>query len=249
MSRPRSAARIACIVALLAGACAVPAWGDIIIYTYDSTVDSPTGPFAVGQSGSFTLPQYNDPSPLIFVTIEVTGVTFGGENTWDNETDAPGWAEVTLGAEIEVTSNTPAAPLVTLVIPQVTAHEDVEADDPSEAGVPVYFAGHWMNADYAGADSVTVTATGGSDSDSDTLGPGDDLTPFIGAGTVQWDFDSSLVAAHDSNNSLGQGQEDPPQFNFTARVIYENTAPEPAAVAVLCVGLGPILLRRRRARG
>ncbi|HET6429356.1 MAG TPA: choice-of-anchor E domain-containing protein [Phycisphaerae bacterium] len=249
MSHRGRVAQFVWITALLAGVCAAPALGDVIIYTYDSTVDSPTGPFVVAlKPGSFSLPQYNDPAPLIFVTIEVTGVTMGGINTWDNETDAAGWAEVTLGAEIHVTSNTPAAPMVTLVIPQATANQNIEGDDPLEAGAPVWFLGQWTNADYVGGDSVSVTTAGESDSDSDILGPGDDLTPFIGTGTVQWNFVSYLIATHRSNNPVGQGQEEPPQFNFTARVIYENTAPEPAALAVLCLGMAPILARRRARR-
>ena len=250
MSMTAKLGALALLVCILLWGTSAPA--TVIIYTYDSTVDDPQGPFRFGDSGSFSLPQYYDPVwDLETVTVTITGVAVSGYNVFDNESDVAGWAEVSLGVDITVTSDTPSAPVVTLVIPRETKHQDVAADEAGEAGTEVLFLGHTLNADFAGPDSVRVETDGAADAETVMLAKaaGDDLSDWVGTGQITWHFASSLHATHSSNVPLGQVESEPPQFNFTAVVRYENLEPEPSSLLLLGGALAPVLIRRRRRRG
>jgi len=244
---------LGCTVCALVVLSASVASGDAITYLYDSTVDNPLGPFAVGVGDTFSLPQYNDPRPLEGVEVEITATAVSGNNIWDNESASGGWAEVTMGAEITVSSQTPSAPAVIVVIPEASERDDnLEADDPNENGPLVIFGPYTMNADFADGinppvnDSVRVDTAGATDNQVKVLlaAMGDDLSDWIGSGNVTWDFTSNLRASNQSNLPLGQGQSDPPTYQITARVTY-NIVPEPSCLAALGLGLPALLLRRR----
>jgi len=242
------------------------------VFSYDSNsgvpdqYGNPLGPFN-GNPNSFKLPKFDDqvqiPHPddpsfmtsrsLALVVLSVTATVYDGLFVVDNEglLDA-NVVELTVGARIEVGSDTPDAPLVVVTFPEgrlVPVGGDpvpIAGDDPTEfPGFP----------DFAGPDSAGAYANGNSDSNNATLDvttPGVDANDWKGVGEfITWNFDANAYF-----KSVYKPSVDPaswvqsPTYQFTAEVMYfweVGEIPEPQTCALLGVA-GACLLRRRRRR-
>ncbi|MGF1632779.1 MAG: choice-of-anchor E domain-containing protein [Phycisphaerae bacterium] len=183
--------------------------------------------YTAGSNGSFSMPQF-DPGlgTLLSVTVEVTGNSFGGSNALDNQSAQAGEASVTIGSNIFVTG---PSSLLILTQPSETNSGPVAADD----GGPI---------DFIGPDAISVVGTSSTDTDSDLLTTS--LSPYIGLGSVIFNFSSFVNTANSATVSPTFSTTSPPSFNFTATVTYEYI-PEPTGLSLLALGALPMVRRRR----
>ncbi|MCD6303620.1 MAG: choice-of-anchor E domain-containing protein [Planctomycetes bacterium] len=213
-------------------------------YKYDSRQAGadPQGPFPVNASGTFELPQFDDQGgqrTLKYVTLVCEGFSFNGSVVLDNENpNHGGTASIEVGANINVTSSVPTAPLVVLVIPNDSNTGTITADDD-----PDYFG------DFTGPDSIAAGAQPGYDSEFETLDETQDLSDYVGNGMIPWDFTSSTLVTYQSDVGAFFVRSREVDFDLTATVYYgwETGVPEPATLCLLgASGVGLLLKRRRR---
>lgn len=192
--------------------------------TYGPYVLDNGGPgFNAGDFGGFTVQQWD---PALFpgqyltkVTVQVTGNSHGGSNTRDSESIHAGTASVTIGSNITVSG---PASLIVLTQPLQTNSGAITADTDT---LP----------DYVGTDSIMVTGTNSTDTQSASLLSG--FLAYIGSGNVPFTFTSTTNNASSSTVSPGVTYDLPPTFDFVASVTYEYAASVPTPAA-LPAGLG-----------
>ncbi len=197
--------------------------------TYGTTY----GPQAAGGSGTFTLPQFNSALGILSsVQLTIVGNSAGGSNQIENESPTAGSGTVSIGSNITVTG--PAALLV-LTQPAQSNTDSVAAD--SDGG-----------PDYLGDDVLSVTGTNSTDTQSDLLqNPFDDLSAYIGAGTVTFNVASATNSSNSVDFSPSAAYTLPPDFDFTATVLYTFSPPIPEPASAVLLGIMGIgLLCRRR---
>jgi hypothetical protein len=213
-------------------------WADITAYTVVD--DNSSAGYPSGSTGTFMVPQYTDPGgkPLLKVTLTVIGHSSGGSNTFDNEDLAGGTATVSIGTEIKVSGPVPAlgSQLIVRAAPLNSNSGPVAGDNEPFSGPP----------DFVGTDSISVSGTGATDTQSAFKTSAFDLTPYEGGGNVTFDF-STLTDTAGSITSTGGGANrvvfGDILSDYTATVTYESV-PEPAGLALLCLA-GLYTLHRR----
>jgi hypothetical protein len=184
---------------------------------YTVVVDNSGANFDAGDSGSFAVPQFDDHGgarTLQGVYFELTTNALDGLMLFDSEdpSDA-GTATLTIGADIDVTGAlVPVSVTVTL----------------SESDTGPVTADTDAAPDYVGTDSLGVQFATLADLQSFTYSsPPDDLSGFIGAGNVTFDFTSNSIAVHSEDVGPVSIFTLGPQFNFVATIRY-TYVPEPA---------------------
>jgi hypothetical protein len=241
-------------------------------YTYDSTIDNPNG-FIAGDGSvdllTFSVPKFDldakaaslgvDPSTIRLeaVIINMGAQTIGGYNIIDNESPQAGTVtNLTIGALVTVkSSNVPQqVTLSAMPVKNLAANGPltIGADDPTENGVPIpLFGGKTLNADFAGPDSLKVDITDMIKDASEVSLQADstDLSGFIGTGTLDWKATGAKIAS-DQSNITRQTENQSPTFNVETQVVYiysvATPVPEPATLAVLGLGVLPLLAKWRR---
>jgi hypothetical protein len=142
---------------------------------------------------------------------------------------------VKIGTDIQVTG---PSSLVVLTTPFQQNSGPIAADN--EGG-----------PDFVGADSLSITGTFSTDTDSSNLTNPLFFTPYLGLGNVTFNYLSFINLATSVNVSPAPSDNGPSSFDFSAKITYEyNAIPEPSTVLFSCfAGFGAIAygIRRRRA--
>lgn len=218
---------------------------------YNVTANNGGLNYQAGTGGNFTLPQFNPAlGTLLSVLVEVTGYSIGGVNQIDNEsaTDA-GNAVLTIGSTVTVISG--ADTLTIVVLPSETTSGAVTTDTD-------------VAPNFAGTDFLGVSGTTSQDTESNAPG---DVTPYIGAGNITFNFNSAgntginLTAPLDfldlfGPNGLGINSVNP-SYYIDATITYDyeplddppTAVPEPGTL-IMALVLGAMatpLARRKRA--
>lgn len=254
------------LVGLLTGAVhAAPIQGEIM-ESITVTTNAQGFQLEAGDGGNFQLPKFdpsdpriNNPYPtrtpqLVVVIINVTGRSFNGLNAVDNESKRhTGWGNVSIGTDITVRALTNNVPAVVLVFPQDSNSGFLDYDDPAEDGgsqPTIVFGGLELNGDYLGPDALSTGQGTSSDANTLTLDTAqNDLSEFVGPGTLDWSFLSKLATGGSWDVNPAMATTDPPDFDFTAEVRYLYfVEPEPGTLGLLGISGVAMLLRRRRRR-
>jgi hypothetical protein len=247
-------------------------------HTYDSITDHPNG-FIAGDGSvdllTFSVPKFDligkaaslgvDPSTIHLeaVIINMGAQTIGGYNIIDNESPQAGIVtNLTIGALVTVRSTSVPQQVTLSAMPvknlaangPLTIGVDDAAETVTGISIPL-FGGKSVNADFAGSDSLKVEITGMiRAADEVTLeATSTDLSNYVGNGTLDWKATGAKIAS-DQSNITRQTQNQSPTFNVETQVVYiysVSAVPEPASMAVLALGVVPLLARwrmRRRAR-
>jgi hypothetical protein len=191
------------------------------------------GPFTVGSpSSSFPMTQFNPAlGTLTQVDLTVTGNSNAGFNKIENTGGSAGSATLSIGANITVTG---PASLVNLTTPATVGSSGLTAWD----GI----------TDFAGTSGFGVNGAPASDTQSASISSG--LGPYIGGGTVLFNYSSLANFSNSNNFESSTGLTSAGTFDFAATVTYTYTAvPEPSTMTLGFLGLvGMGLVARRRTR-
>jgi len=235
-------AHVPCYVAVVSVGMALlfgPAASASLIENHSITVNDSGSNFVAGAWGEFSLPQFDDwggTRILEAVTLRVRADFFGGSNSLDSESLFAGTASVMIGSGLFV--DAPLSLSVSLVQPSESSGDmAVTADD--EAGFPDFVdAG-------GGDDCVSVAGQDVTDVQSIALtNPPDDLSAYIGSGTITISFSSSITSMASATVGPTWAYVDAPTFCFDAEIIY-TYVPEPGTMSVLALG-GLAIVRHRQ---
>jgi len=211
------------------------------LLTHTFVGDNPgLGGYPVAWIDFFDVPQYSDPGgqPLIKVTLDVSLESVGGSRTFDNEAPTGGTATVSIGTALKVTGpipmgGTPFDQLTVNTLAINSASGPITAD--SEAGAPNFF----------GSDSISVSGSGSIGSAMQSRMTVFELSPYLGAGTISFDF-STLTGGGSASSTGGGGvltSTSAIRSKFVATVTYEFV-PEPSSGSLL--GMAIMMIARRR---
>lgn len=203
------------------------------------------GPLSGPQFGTFTEPQFDDLGgalTLTKVTLTVTVDSMHGKAEFDNQFAAGGMVTLAIGSLVDVSGPDPVlgAPL------NVTA-DAVQTTTGFVTSIIEF------PADFTGLDSISLTGTSSTDTESDFFTTANELAPYIGAGLVTFGFDGgrsttgTILTPAGSHRIDHPGFTSPPlhKYTFTTTVTYEYV-PEPTSLGLLWLG-GMLLLLRRKA--
>ncbi len=174
------------------------------------------GNLPAGQSGSFTLPQFDSlGGRRVLLSVEMTlDAEAFGQYTLDSEFDIPGAQVLNLHAGEIVTVDS-----VLMQGPDPLLHAEANpGDQVTNVPLPVDSDGA---PDFVGNDIVFLNIDGQTDSDSDAkTAVQADLSPFVGTGTVGFTFTSQENNFHDSEGDVEAADTVPFAFNMDATITY-----------------------------
>jgi len=220
------------------------------------------GPITAGASGFLEVPKYVAASPeytLEAVILTLDGDSSGGWHILQNKTATMGPSvTATLGAEVQVTSQTSLSQLSVFADPLqaegTTLTPRVGAGTiPDPATDPVGFLAY-VNNDQPDDDKLVVTLdppigfheSNAADANSSNLSEWEAAGPNGNVVVLDWTSTAVATATHTTNNVDTIAY--PPQLAFLVNVTYVYTAPEPLSLVLLGAGSVPLLAFRRRRR-
>ena len=179
-------------------------------------------------SGAFSVPQFNpNLGNLEKVTLTVTGHSWGGSNQAENTTAGAGLVQLGIGTSLHVAG--PQNTLVVLVVPNAQS-----PNIPPGTAIGA-FDGH---ADFLGADTFTLFGPNANNPSVDTKsdsrispagGGVDDVSVYLGTGSIAFGWDSSLFSNQRFVGFAGNSRTTPTNFDFTATVVYQYD-PQPHVI-------------------
>lgn len=207
--------------------------GPVGMETYTVQVPSGGGTLPAGSEGTYSLPQFDNQGgtrTLAAVTYQVAGYSWGGINILDNESAFAEQAWVRIGALINVTplgaiQDAPdVQPRPPLTRNPAVGTLAIDADNEAVPPAPEVSG----DADYAGTDSIRVDGVDTTDTPAPVTlaAPADDLSGFIGTGTIDWHYEGLSGADGNAGTASTQALLIPAEFSLEATVTYTWIAME-----------------------
>lgn len=199
--------------------------------SYSGRVPSLVGSsYMTGVAGSFDVTQFDSSlGTLTGVELIINGYSSGG--TVQYESTSPAAVNVSLNVITQIKVYDNDSSLIVITTP--TQHTDFSAST------------YDGTTDYAGTSGISYTGGNATDTESETLTSGSDMSKYIGTGAVTFFFESqmytSITGSSYSSNATNT------DFYFTYEVVYTYTAvPEAASLGILSVSALALLARRRK---
>ena len=192
------------------------------------------GPFTGSSTGSFLVPQFDTLGgalTLTGVTVEVIIDSFGGKREFDNQSSVGGLVTLAIGSTVRIKGPAPGIGSQIVVIPNAV----------TTASTTITGTTGDLPADFAGTDYAFVVGplVGISDLKSASRSSAGDLAPYIGTGTVtfNWDLAGNSTTGEDvSVTNGGSFRTTDTTYEFHTTVYY-TYVPEPSTLILGVAGL------------